>query len=116
MWRQDYWRFIAKATQFQEAGETTRLMMDLALASVGLCNALDDISKSKALDENIQKIINLLQWTWEVERCTLYLYNKEKGCLYVKASSEKVRKAIEIPTKTDDYVMDSFLHGKMIIK
>lgn len=51
-----------------------------------------------------------------MERCTLYLYNNEKGCLYIKASSGVVRKQIEISTKKDDFVVESFIHGKMIMK
>jgi hypothetical protein len=68
------------------------------------------------MDTYIPKIIELLSWICEVERCTLYLYNSEKGCLYLKASSGRIRENIEIPTKKEDFVMSAFIHGKMIVK
>jgi hypothetical protein len=36
--------------------------------------------------------------------------------LYVKASSGRIRENIEIPTSTQDYIMNAFIHGKLVMK
>jgi hypothetical protein len=101
---------------YRNPDETMFLMLNAIMSSIGLSQLINQVSKSKDLDGYIAKITELLAWICEVERCTLYLYNNEKGCLYIKASSGRVREPIEISTKKDDFVVESFIHGKMIMK
>lgn len=120
MCRQDYRRFVAKCQQTGEGSyqydETIYLMLNSAMSSIGLLNCIDHVSKGKELESYIPKLIELISWVCEVERCTLYLYDSEKGWLYIKATSGRMRENIEISTDKDDYVMRAFIHGQKIMK
>lgn len=61
----------------------------------------------------MSSLMEIIAWTLEVERSTIYLYNSDRKCLYVKASTGRVREMTTI-NKKDDMVYKAFITGKSV--
>ncbi|CAI2380518.1 unnamed protein product [Moneuplotes crassus] len=118
----DYRRFVMKNSSLEkdrfedQMQNSIFLLLNGIMSSVGLLSLTKNISKSKELDEKIPKLVELLSWICEVEKCSLYLYNNEKGCLYTKATTGRALKQLEISIKSENHVVNSFVNGKNIIQ
>ena len=57
------------------------------------------------------KLVEIVAWVCEVDRCSLFLYKKDADCLYLKASTGRLAKPVSLKRK--DLLLDEvFAQGR----
>lgn len=65
--------------------------MNAATASVALYMILQNISLgNESIESLIPKIVELSAWVLEIERCSVFLWDANKECLFLKSTTGKV--------------------------
>jgi hypothetical protein len=91
------------------------LNMNASVSALSLFLLLQNISlNNNSIDSYLPKLVEILSWVFEVDRCSIFLYNSEKKCLYLKASTGRITNPIELKKK-DAILSEVFSSGQLKI-
>jgi hypothetical protein len=54
---------------------------------------------NESIDGLLPKVVELSSWILEVERCSIFLFDKSKDLLYLKSTTGKIQSSVELKRK-----------------